>query len=125
MLGLLEAKLGSLPPEITNNYPELIRISLNDINPEIVKITQIANSQNEKLQNLNLNGNNSAANAADNNNNVSGNNNNNNTKGKILFEGIFLLIFFYFPLFFLIFSFIFFLIFFSLFFLKQFFLYFY
>jgi hypothetical protein len=50
MLGLLESKLGSLPPEITNLYPELIRISLNDINPEIVKITQIHNSNNEKLQ---------------------------------------------------------------------------
>lgn len=35
MLTLLEAKLNSLPPEITSNYPPLTHYSLNDINPVI------------------------------------------------------------------------------------------
>lgn len=52
MLSLLESKLGSLPPEITNNYPELIRISLNDINPELVKIQQYQNNINDQLQGI-------------------------------------------------------------------------
>jgi hypothetical protein len=74
MLCLLESKLGSLPPEITNLYPELIRISLNDIHPEIVKITQIQNNNNEHLQNISNNinnnyNNNSNSNPAQENNN--------------------------------------------------------
>lgn len=46
MLSLLESKLNSLPPEITNSYPELIHISLNDVNPEIVKINPALNNNN-------------------------------------------------------------------------------
>ena len=44
MLGLLESKLNSLPPEITNGYPELVHISLNDVKPEIVKINPTVNN---------------------------------------------------------------------------------
>ena len=46
MLSLLESKLNSLPPEITNSYPELIHISLNDVNPEIVKINPALKNNN-------------------------------------------------------------------------------
>lgn len=35
MVTLLEAKLNSLPPEITSKYPDLTYCSLNDINPVI------------------------------------------------------------------------------------------
>ena len=35
MVSLLEAKLYSLPPEITSKYPPLTYQSLNDINPQI------------------------------------------------------------------------------------------
>ena len=33
MVTLLETKLNSLPPEITNNYPPLVHQSINDVNP--------------------------------------------------------------------------------------------
>lgn len=52
MLGLLESKLNSLPQEITNGYPELMHISLNDINPEIAKINS---SSNNNVNNTNMN----------------------------------------------------------------------
>jgi hypothetical protein len=103
MLGLLESKLGSLPPEITNNYPELIRISINDINPEIVKITQIVNANNEQLQKI---GNNVG------NENGNGNTVQENNKGKFvdfyllrnflfLFYLLHIFLFFYFYLYFI------------------------
>ena len=62
MLGLLESKLNSLPPEISNGYPELIYISLNDVNPEIVKVNPtIINDTN--ANNSSTRGNNSSRNA--------------------------------------------------------------
>jgi len=70
MLGLLESKLNSLPPEITKNYPDLIHISLNDVNPEIVKITQINNIENNAGINQNKNNNNRDINNKENSENM-------------------------------------------------------
>ena len=39
MTTLLEAKLNSLPPEITSQYPQLVQCSLDDVNP-IVSVVQ-------------------------------------------------------------------------------------
>lgn len=82
MLGLLESKLNSLPPEIINNYPELTHISLNDNKGDIVKITNISNN----LANTNAHGNNmndSIANQRENNKKNSLNDNDDNARTNI------------------------------------------
>jgi hypothetical protein len=70
MLGLLESKLNSLPSEITKNYPDLIHISINDINPEILKINQVLtnNETNQGENQINNNQSNKVSNTDNNNN---------------------------------------------------------
>lgn len=72
MLGLLESKLNSLPPEITNGYPELIHISLNDVNPEIVKLNPSTNNNLNSNSEYNARGANHDGNAGIQNNTRSG-----------------------------------------------------
>jgi hypothetical protein len=56
MVTLLEAKLNSLPPEITSKFPPLGHCSLDDINPVINPITNFTNPQvNELAKNNNNN----------------------------------------------------------------------
>jgi hypothetical protein len=45
MVTLLEARLNSLPPEITSKYPDLVHCSIDDVTPEIV-ISNVANTSN-------------------------------------------------------------------------------
>jgi hypothetical protein len=56
MLGLLESKLYSLPAEITKGYPELVHISLNDLNPEIAKINSSGNANGNSSKSYNPRG---------------------------------------------------------------------
>jgi hypothetical protein len=50
MVTLLESKLNSLPPQITQKYPSLVHYSINDINPEI--INKPIEKINENVQNV-------------------------------------------------------------------------
>ena len=49
MTTLLEAKLNSLPPDITATYPQLVQCSLDDVNPVVSVVQPVVSNNNPSV----------------------------------------------------------------------------